>query len=58
MGLRKFRSVFRKEAYVSAFLTSESNLSHFFIEYGKKNLLKDTFRQNGSKIQPLLRDDL
>ena len=48
MGPMKFRSIFRKEAYVSVFLISESNLFHTFIAYGKKGFLKDTFQQNGS----------
>ena len=48
MGLMKFRSIFREEAYVSAFLISGSNLFHSFIAYGKKEFLKDTVRQNGS----------
>ena len=48
MGLVEFRCIFRKEAYVSAFLISESDLFHFFIAYGKKEFLKDTVRQNGS----------
>ena len=48
MGLMEFRSIFRKETYVSAFLISESNLFHFMNAYGKKEFLKDTVRQNGS----------
>ena len=48
MGLIKLRSIFQKEAYVLAFLISESNLFHSFIAYGKKEFLKDTVRQNGS----------
>ena len=48
MGLMEFRSIFSKEAYVSAFVISESNLFDSFIAYGKKEFLKDTFRQNGS----------
>ena len=54
----KFRDVFQKEAYVSAFLISGANLLHSFIAYGKKEFLKDTIQQNGSKIQPLFHDDL
>ena len=48
MGLVKFRNIFRKEGYVSAFLISESNLFHSFIAYGKKEFLKDAVRQNDS----------
>ena len=48
MGLVKFRRIFRKEAYVLAFLISESNLFHSFIAYGEKEFLKDTVWQNGS----------
>ena len=43
MDLMKFRSIFGKEAYVSAFLISESNLFHSFIVYCKKEFLKDKF---------------
>ena len=49
MGLMKFRSIFRKETYVSAFLISESNLFHFMIAYGKKEFLKNTFGKMGHK---------
>ena len=42
MGLMKFRNIFQKEACVSAFLISESNLFHSFIVYSKKEFLKDT----------------
>ena len=48
MGLVRFRSIFRKDAYVSAFLILEPNLFHSVIAYGKKELLKDTVRENGS----------
>ena len=48
MSLMKFRGIFRKEAYVSAFLISGSNLLHSFIAYVKKEFLNDTARQNGS----------
>ena len=48
MGLMKFRNIFRKEANVSAFLISESNLFHSVIAYFRKQFLKDTVRQNGS----------
>ena len=58
MSLMKFRDVFQKEAYVSAFLISGANLLHSFIAYGKKEFLKDTIQQNDSKIQPLFHDDL
>ena len=49
MGLMKFRSIFRKEAFVLAFLISESNLFHSYFAYGKNQFLKDI---------ALLRDDL
>ena len=43
VGLMKFRSIFQKEAYVSAFLISRSNLFNCFIVYSKKEFFK---RQN------------
>ena len=58
MGLMKFRSIFRKEAYVSAFLISKSNLFHSFITYDRKEFLIDTVRQNSLKIQMLLCNSL
>ena len=42
LGLLKFRSIFRKEAYASAFLISGSNFFDSFIAYGNKECLKDT----------------
>ena len=58
MGLMKFRNIFRKEAYVSAFLISKSNLFHSFITYDRKEFLIDTVRQNSLKIQMLLCNSL
>ena len=48
MDLMKFKSIFRKEVYVLAFLIPESNSFHSFIAYGNKQFLKDTVRQSGS----------
>ena len=47
----KFRSILRKEAYVVAFLISESNLFHSFIAHGKKFFFKDTVRQMSHKYK-------
>ena len=49
MGLMKCRSIFRKEAHVSAFLILVSNLFHSFIAFGKKEFLKDTVRRMAHK---------
>ena len=48
VGLMKFRSIFRKEPFVSAFIISGSNLLPAFNAYSKKECLKDTVQQNGS----------
>ena len=45
----KFRIIFRKEAYVLAFLISESNLFYSFIAYGKKEFLKAQFGKMAHK---------
>ena len=57
MGLMKFRSIFRKQAYVSAFLIQDLIYSTPLLHTVKKSL-KDTVRQNRSQIQPLFRGDL
>ena len=49
MGLMKCRSIFRKEAHVSAFLILVSNLFHSFIAFRKKGFLKDTVRRMANK---------
>ena len=57
MGLMKFRSIFRKQAYVSAFLIQDLIYSTPLLHTVKKSL-KDTARQNRSQMQPLFRGDL